>query len=69
MHSSLNKCTMISLAILVSIYNEYPSPVVLPPPSSSHETIGLVTEELVKELSFYLDSLSGLKASEELYPL
>lgn len=60
---------MRSLAVLVSIYNEYPSPVMVPPVSAGHETIGLVTEELVKELSFYPDSLSGLKASEELYPL
>lgn len=69
MHSSLNKCVMRSLAVLVSIYNEYPSPVVVPPASPTHETIGLVSEELGKELSFYPDSLSGLKASEELYPL
>ena len=60
---------MRSLAFLVSIYNEYPSPVMVPPASPHHETIGLVTEEHIKELSFYPDSLSGLKASEELYPL
>lgn len=60
---------MRSLAVLVSIYSEYPSPVTVPPASPTHETIGLVTEELIKELSFYPDSLSGLKAWEELYPL
>lgn len=60
---------MRSLAVLVSIYNECPSPVTVPPAIPSHETTGLVTEELIKELSFYPDSLSGLKASEELYPL
>lgn len=41
----------------------------VPPAIPSHETTGLVTEELIKELSFYPDSLLGLKASEELYPL
>lgn len=69
MHSSLNKCIMRCLTVLLSVYKKYPSPVVVPPASPSHETIGLVTEELIKELSFYPDSLSGLKASEELCPL
>ena len=41
----------------------------VPPANPSHETIGLVSEVLVKELSVYPDSLSGLKISVELYPL
>lgn len=69
MHSSLNKCITRCLTVLLSVYNKYPSLVVVPPASPSHETIGLVTEELIKELSLYPDSLSGLKASEELCPL
>lgn len=69
MHSSLNKRIMRSLAVLVSIYSEYPSPVLVPPVISSHEALGLVTEECMKELSFYPGSLSGLKTSKEFYPL
>lgn len=60
---------MRSLAVLVSIYSEYPSPVLVPPAISSHEAVGLVTEECMKELSFYPGSLFGLKTSEEFYPL
>lgn len=41
----------------------------IPPTNPSRETIGLVSEELVKELTVYPDSLSGLKISVELYPL
>lgn len=41
----------------------------VPPASPSHETMGLVSEELVEELSFYPDSLSSLKISVELYPI